>query len=320
MSKLNRKMILSFLAVVLLVGLVKLEIPGNTFLSREINNAMHFPFFGILSLTVFGLLSLYLNRMGRLQIYFSAFNITIVIGALHELSQVFGPRDADVADLIKDAAGAVTFLGFFMIYDKKMTPFWQKYGPALKSILFVTAVLLIISILAPIAIWAEAYIHRDNNFPVICDFESFWETRFLKTEDAVLEIEKISFVDNGADENKAGKLTFFPVEYPGLLIEEPYPDWTGYKSFDFSVYSDLEGTVPITVRIEDSWHDEEYSDRFNRTFDVAPGLNEISIPLNEVQRAPSTRNMDMKKIRAILLFAHNPDKEFALYFDDFHLE
>jgi hypothetical protein len=49
-------------------------------------------------------------------------------------------------------------------------------------------------------------------------------------------------------------------------------------------------------------------------------MNNISILLDKIKNGPSTRNMDMNKIRAIHIFMHRPDKEFVLYFDDFRLD
>jgi hypothetical protein len=237
MIRFNLRLLLFLLVSGLLIGLVKFEIPGNTFLSREINNAMHFPFFGVLSLLLLGLSSLFLGKVirYRLQHYLAAFVMVIVIGGLHEYSQITGPRDADIGDLARDAAGAVTFLGLYMIHDKKMNVIRGKWRDKIRLIFYAGAVIIILSILMPSALWAAAYLYRDRNFPTICDFESVWGYRFLKTRDAVLEKVFAPYIGESAEDNMVGRLLFSVAEYPALAIEEPYPDWSGYKSFNFKI-------------------------------------------------------------------------------------
>jgi VanZ family protein len=322
MTGFKLKILLFLLVSGFLIALVKLEIPGNTFLSREINNAMHFPFFGVLSLLLLGLSSLFLDRVirFRLQHYLAAFVMVIIIGGLHEYSQITGPRDADIRDLVRDAAGAVTFLGLFIIYDNKLKAIFEKRDHRIKLILFIGAVILIVSNFTPSALWGAAYLHRDRNFPTICDFESIWDYRFLKTQDAVLKRVSAPYIGGSTEDNMAGRLQFSLAEYPGLAIEEPYPDWSGHNSFDFIIYSEMDFAAKIGVRIEDSFHNNDYNDRYNGAFMVEPGMNNISISIDKVKKGPSTRNMDMNKIRAIHIFVHKPDEEFVLYFDNFRLD
>ena len=322
MSRFNLKISLFFLLSGLLIVLDKLEIPGNTFLSREINNAGHFPFFGLLSLLFLGLSSLFFGKIikNRLWFYFIAFTMTLLIGGLHEYSQIIGPRDADIRDLVRDFAGAITFLGLYMIYDKRIAVLWGKRGRKIKIMFFVGAFILIIFNLLPSALWGRAYLYRNRNFPLICGFESMWENKFLKTQDATitktLPPEKWENMIGGY----VGKLTFSIAEYPGLAIEETYPDWSGHRLLSFTLFSELDSSVKISVRIEDSQHNNDHNDRFNRAFTIDPGLNKISIPLDEIRKAPMTRDMDMMNIRAIHLFAYKPTKEFSLYLDDIRLE
>ena len=244
----------------------------------------------------------------------------MLIGVLHEYSQIAGPRDADIWDLAKDAAGAFTFLGIYMIFDGKMKTAWDKWGRKMKLLIFACAVFLVLLTLTPVALWAGAYINRDAEFPVICDFESAWESRFLRTQDAVLERIPAPYEGKSNTTNTVGKLTFYRAEYPKLAIEEPYPDWTGYRFLKFTVYTELDSSVNIVIRIEDFSHNQEYNDRYNGAFSIDPGQNEIAISLDEIRKSPAGREMDMAAIRAIHLFAYRPAGEFSIYLDNFRLE
>ena len=319
MSTIRPKLLLSIVTTGLLAGLVWFEIPGNTFLSRSINNAMHFPFFGLLSLLILGLVSLFFGNVNRSRQYFLAFGLVMAVGVLHEYSQINGPRDADLWDLARDAAGAVTFLGLYMVHDKKIDISRGRRRGRIRLVFYAGALIMTLTILAPSAFWSAAYLYRDRSFPTICDFESVRGYRFLKTRDAVLDKAVAPFAEEGKAENRAGKLKFEVAEYPGLAIEEPYPDWSGYMSFEFIVFSEMDSPVKIGVRIEDFYHNNEYNDRYNGVFKVEPGMNIISIPIDRIKNGPSTRKMDMKNIRAIHLFMYRPDKELVLYFDNFRL-
>ena len=90
--------------------------------------------------------------------------------------------------------------------------------------------------------------------------------------------------------------------------------------FSFSIYSENTEVVNIELRINDKKHNNNYNDRFNRTFSIKSGNNNISIPLEDIAKAPESRFMDMQNMYLIVLFSAQPENEFTLYFDNFKLE
>jgi hypothetical protein len=52
---------------------------------------------------------------------------------------------------------------------------------------------------------------------------------------------------------------------------------------------------------------------------IKPGVNQISIPLSEVQNAPNRRTMDMTRVRRLAFYADRPSGSFSIYFDAFQL-
>lgn len=322
MNRKHQRILLPILLLALLAALFKLEIPGNTIFSKEIQNSAHFPFFGALSLLFFSLSTLFLEKIVRPRWghYLIAFAATVLAGMLQEYFQIAGPGDADVLDLIRDMMGALTFLGLFMTFDRGMDDYWKKWGRLIKLVFYACALILTIAAFLPSVLWGIAYLHRGAEFPVICGFDSVWEKKFLATHEAVLKEVPAPYTKKGENSNKAAEVKFLRADYPGLTIMEPYPDWSGYNAFDFTVYSDLKKPVNISIRIEDGKHNGEYYDRFNMTFSTNPGVNHISVPLEEIEEGPWTRDMDITNISKIALFAYKPDSEFVLYFDDFRLE
>ena len=86
------------------------------------------------------------------------------------------------------------------------------------------------------------------------------------------------------------------------------------------MFSELEGQASIVLRIDDTHHNGETSDRFNRVLRINPGLNPLAIRLSDVQSSPRLREMDMGNIHRIVLFAVSPANPFSLYVDSLRLE
>lgn len=320
----------SYLFTAFLLGVVvaltlmaaEFELPYDTRLGREIQNAGHAPFFGVLSLLFLWLsnraVGSRVNR--RFWHYLIALAASAVLGATSEYLQIASPRDADIWDLARDVAGAVSFLGFHLILDRKMAPFWGKWARKGKPVIFAGCVLLIVSPFVPVALWAGAYLHRNQAFPEVCDFESYWGNMFLKTRNAALQVTDPPAGWKRSGSAHAARVTFSGATYPAFFIEEPYPDWRDYAFLRFAVYSELDTSVNLVLRIEDSHHDRAYEDRFNRAIVIRPGVNPISISLDDVRQAPATRDMDMAAVRALSLFAVRIKKPFTVYLDDFRLD
>ncbi|HKK56089.1 MAG TPA: succinyl-CoA synthetase subunit beta, partial [Marinobacter sp.] len=63
--------------------------------------------------------------------------------------------------------------------------------------------------------------------------------------------------------------------------------------------------IALTLRINDMSHEQgssQFRDRFNRNFEIRPGLNRIYQDLGEVATAPKDRRMDMDEIRRLMFF------------------
>ena len=72
----------------------------------------------------------------------------------------------------------------------------------------------------------------------------------------------------------------------------------------FTVVSDLDEPLRVTIRVHDAAHDQRYEDRFNRTLTIAPGVNRFEIRLDDIRTAPDRREMDMSRIRGVVIFAY----------------
>jgi hypothetical protein len=316
------KILLFFLGIVaIFVVLATLKMPSETYWWRAVHNTGHTPLFGAMSVLVLGIVYKIrgLSVGGSLSPYVIAAATTIGLGTVVEISQIHGPGDADVFDLLRDIAGVTSFLLFVLAFDRNISSFRRKNGKKNGSIFIAGALLILLGSLIPVGLWASAYFHRHRVFPTILSFDSSIEMKFVATKDAQL---KSVFPPPGwhSASGNVGKVTFGIGEFPRFAIDETYPDWTGYELLEFEVFSSLKSSIEIWIRIDDIHHDQSYDDRFNKALIIQPGGNTIAIPLDTIRHAPKSREMDMRKMNTIMLYSSHPKEEFDLYFENFRLK
>jgi hypothetical protein len=107
---------------------------------------------------------------------------------------------------------------------------------------------------------------------------------------------------------------------PGFGLRELWRDWSAAKTFSFDIYSEMPGDFELIVRVNDRLHDDDYDDRFNRSIDIRPGFQTITIPIVDIQSAPRTRRMNMAQITGFYLYVVRPAKEIRVMVDNVHLE
>ena len=320
-SLILRVLSLAMAALGLLIFLTFVELPG-TLLWRAISNFGHLPLFGLLALLLFGLSVSLLG--GRVQKrwwhYLIALVTTVTVGAASEYTQIAGPRDADLWDLMRDFGGALSFLCLYLLRDDRLALQTGERTGKMRVMASLVALVIISAGIAPPVLWAAAYWHRNSAFPMICEFESQWESPFLTTKEAELGVVTPPVGWPDPPGNHVAKVTFKSAAYSEITVMETCPDWRGFDRFSFDAYSRLDSAVFLTLRIEDTHHNDRHDDRFNRRIRISPGLNEVAIALSDIKDGPKVRKMDMAVIRIFSLFAHQPPEPFTLYFDNFRLQ
>jgi VanZ family protein len=279
---------------------LSVRIPDESRLLQELENSGHALLFGGVAVLLLR------ERKAGLRSYVGAALLTTGLGIATELMQWVEGRDAEIMDVLRDAAGAVAFLGVAWTLLHDVTR-------GRRFLVLAGASFVLLVDVAPPAMTATALAQRWHRFPVIADFESAIGTRFCSAGNAQLAVVPVPG-------GHAAQVTFRPAEYSGFAIEGPFPDWTGYRNLVFRATSGQVEDVRLNLRIHDARHNNEYRDRYNVELRIRPGVNEIRIPLDRVEGAPQTRGMDLKAIRAIGVFVVRPARRFDLWFDDFRLE
>ena len=244
--------------------------------------------------------------------------LALITEALQSLSAT---RQSEISDVVHDLVGATCGLAVFFTYDQQVLGKWAQWRQFPRNVILRFCVVVVLGVmLQPVVGWAYAYWDRASRFPSLLEFSSDWEMKFVEASDSELQVGVPPEGWKKSAEDMVGQVAFHPKTYPGIRIDEPYPDWRGFTSFHLDIFSELSNPQPIAIRIDDLHHNNEYADRFNKVLSIMPGLNQIQIPLDAIRRSPAGRELDLSAIKMVLLFAVNPPEAFTLYLDNIRLE
>jgi hypothetical protein len=116
--------------------------------------------------------------------------------------------------------------------------------------------------------------------------------------------------------------------FPGnLLATHGVPrDWRGYQTMEFDVFNACEVAIKLELLIgDDAWiGDQNYWNRHNRVFALAPGANHIDIEMNNLfrgeggarNRGSIPRNLDLDQINFISFKFEGKSSYGNVYFDN----
>lgn len=188
---------------------------------------------------------------------------------------------ASIGDVARDLLGALIGTLAWRAHHRQRRRLW------------IPAAALLAAGLAPLVFTGWAYVQRAMHPDVVWDVSrATWQV-FLEPS------------AEGRYERDARYLRFTASSdsFAGFSIREPPPDWRGYAALRVALANP--GTVPIriNVRIDDRSRDTEYEDRFNRERVVPAGAPVVwRIPLDEIERGPEGRRLDLSDIRRLVIF------------------
>jgi hypothetical protein len=285
--------LLIFVALFIVVAtllFMRLPVPP-TFAGRTIENAGHMPAF---FLVTFGLLVVLRAdfRIDGARLYALAGMIGAGLGFVTEVIQEPLARDASWEDVFSDAVGAVCALAVYALFDRR-----SRLTRATRLAALAVALACLTFYVTPLVRMGVAYAHRNGQFPVLADFGS--------------PMDELWMVDYGTDHSLDGgalAVDFVRGRWPGVSLREPVPDWSSYRTLLIDVENPDAIKLGFTVRVHDRGHWREYSDRFNRRFELAAGERRtLRIDLGEVARAPKGRLMDMRQIADVTMLRDAKD-------------
>lgn len=305
---------LALLAALLLFAVFG-ETPDRTRFWRELFNLGHAPLWGLLALVIRGYVAHHewaARRAPGGRAALAAFAVAVGLGAAVEAVQVLqSDRNPSWSNLARDAAGAASFLLLREAFarGRHLGP-GSRRGAWTRWAAGCAGVTLLAAAGAAFARTTVLYVERNRAMPTLFALDgSWWERELIAEGNSRLTLG-----------HGLARLDLDPAAYPGLTFDEPYPDWRGYRNLVLTVVSDLGAPLTLAIRVHDAAHNQRLEDRFNRRLPVQPGENTFRIPIDAIRRAPRGREMDLRRIRGILIFSRRLERPAHVYLGPLRLE
>lgn len=151
---------------------------------------------------------------------------------------------------------------------------------------------------------------RKGHLPLLADFES--ETQMPMW--GALSKRSTAKVGEGTF-----SLLVQSVPYPHTSYSAGGEDWSTYQNVSFKVYNPETDSRSLSVRIDDSGDCELFDNRYNQSFSLAPGWNDVSIELARVKKGPKTRELDLSHITKIHFFSRGKSMMSSFFIDSLQL-
>lgn len=290
----RRRLPLTLLAGLVLTIVVLVPVPGRGEWLKVLQDFGHAPAFGCVALVVL-LWTRSLPLAAGWQ-YIGAWGLALLLGLATEAAQWLVARDPSWLDLRSDAIGAAAFLGIVAAGDRRL-----RHSARVICVVVALAVAVIQTL--PVVDMLRAYERRSHSYPELLAFADARDRYFLRPQWARLDIMPLPANLATRSGEIALHVHFTPGPWPGLSHIEPSPDWRGFRSLVLEIANPGDVPLALTLRAHDVHHDNEFTDRLNRSFDVpAMSRDELRIPLADIVAAPRGRSMDLEHMAGFTLF------------------
>lgn len=309
MQKINHSFWL--IGFILLIASVFLFIGGPDYYSSRV--LKHF--WDIGHILYFALLTILLSRwtfVSRMSLtgqWIFILTVTLALGTSIELLQYGTSRAPNSGDILRDITGSLLVLSFAPL-STTLKPLKQRLHIQ-SSVTLLTLVLL----------WPFAKSLIDETiswfqFPLLSSFDTPFEIDRWSGND--LSIASITATPG----NKLLKLSLKTTKYSGVTLKHFNDNWTSARTLNIRFFNPDTEPLKITCRINDARHnatEQRYEDRYNRSFTLIQGWNQIDIDLDEVKDSPADRKMDMSQISGLGFFTVSLPAPRILYIDKVQL-
>lgn len=285
------------------------DIPGDTEWTRELQNTAHTPAFALLAWLIWAVVLAQPRPPAHPPAV--AFGVCVLFaGGTEVLQHVLG-RDVSVCDILRDLLGAGAMaLGLAAISAG------QKARRRRKALLLSASAVTALVALAPLGWTTAAYVHRYQRFPVLAEFRSALDVYFVDLK-GTTKRPTLTAVDGGS----ALIVPLIAHEWPGVELREPFPDWHGFKRLHLKLSNPSKHDLRLTLRVHDKQHTMLFEDRLNVPIHVpAHATIEWHIGLDEIERAPRGRLMNLRQIANLQLFTEGPEPAGAFLLERIWLE
>ena len=234
--------------------------------------------------------------------------LVLIIGGFIELIQPFFGRTASWKDIGINIAGAMVGLFFFSPARAELDRILRKSFQA------VALVLCFIIFYDPVITLWDMY-QASKQFPILSDFE----TRFQHKRWSNGRIDQS--ISRQGDSSLRVRLDARR-QYPGTTLTHSFGDWWGYSALYLSIYNPDADPLTMSISIRDQenrMNRRGFGDRFDRTFEIIQGWNDLLVPMIDIKNAPKERTLDLDQLTSVVIFTMNLSRPRTIYVDNVRL-
>ncbi len=316
--------LLRFVGIALLGVMIALAflvpLPGQSFLGRAIQNALHTLAFGVFAFA----LDWYIARPGQTHrsdnrrapslstVVLRSSLVLIALAILTELVQPLTGRSYSTDDILRDFLGiAIGHLVFIRYQPSAIT--------GSTRFMFGFALLALILLGASQILWVGYLSTTKPAWPVLADFEHPQSLAFVR-KNGKNNIKRVTAPTPWqVNRSEVIRIVKDSTPYSGFSLLDFKSDWRALSHFKFDVFNPEDHTVELNLRINDKHHNNQYNDRFNRVFALAPGATAITLAIDEMLSlgtADHGRTMDISTINKLVFFMTTDNMGDTLYLDN----
>lgn len=256
---------------------------------------------------------LYLSWRGNLPIrrlLVEVVLLSFLVGGMTELLQSQVGREPSWRDVFNDVLGGLLAVLFFAPGRHQLV------APLRHAAQFVLLLVVAWSLIPFSRALTDDIISR-HQFPLLSGFETpFEQTRWGGKSRRYIDQQ---VVYRG---QKSLRVELVAGWYPGVFLNFFPADWRDYAAFQMHVHHPLPEPLELHLRIHDQHHrdfDNLHRDRFNLTLLLEPGWNRIRVLLADVASAPRGRELDLRRVAGVGLFAVSLESPQVITIDEVRL-
>jgi len=160
--------------------------------------------------------------------------------------------------------------------------------------------------------------HQDPmNSKILFDFESDSDLEGLSWECHKWFERSETHVTSG---KYSLKVMLPPGQYSGFNFRKVPKDWPESNFLKVDIYNPFQERFNFHIRIDDHKSGWEYANRFDKNFELKPGINHLTIPTHSIRTNIHKRPLNLKKIECLIVFLPDNPKKREIYIDNIRLE
>lgn len=300
-------LVLAALLLGSVVLLLTVALPSDNLTSSALQNFGHFALFAILGFLVLRQLRAVFKEQIVRAVLLSTVCL-VLLGLMVEWIQTgIDGRTASVKDFVLDIGG---MLAGYLTYWSRTLWVSGRWRASLTALLMAIVLLFIASRSLLVLVGFDFF---RPPLPVVRVFDQPFSHNKLELVGAASTQLAVHGQDGGG---KSLRVLFGEAKYSGVIFHEDGGQWSQYEVLRIKVFNSLQHNRQIELRIEDRLHNNRYSDRYNRSFSILPGLNELRVPLESLvqmgQGSSPRRELDIDDVSRIQIFASEIEKPFTL--------